>query len=187
MSPAIMNMPTPSVNTERLILRELVPDDTAALAMILGDPEVMRYSVRGVLSEQATHEFIDWCRCSYRQHGFGPWAVVDKSTSTLAGFCGLNAERVDDADEIEVGYRLAPGFWGRGLGTEAARGALAHGFDTVGIDSLIAIVQPANVASVKVIQKLGFGSYIHSQYHRQGVRIYRMNAQQWSSRPCTRG
>lgn len=182
-----MNTPIPSVTTERLILRELMPDDTAALALILGDPDVMRHSVRGVLSEQATREFIDWCRLSYRQHGFGPWAVVDKSTSTLAGFCGLNAERVDDADEIEIGYRLASGFWGKGLGTEAARGALTHGFDTVGIDSLIAIVQPANVVSVKVIQKLGFSGYIHSQYHRQGVRIYRMNAQQWSSRSSAQG
>jgi ribosomal-protein-alanine N-acetyltransferase len=182
-----MNTPTASVQTERLILRELTPDDTQALARILGDAEVMRHSVRGVLSEQATGEFIDWCRYSYCQHGFGPWAVVDKSSSTLAGFCGLNAERVDDADEIEIGYRLAPGFWGKGLGTEAARGALAHGFGKLGIDSLIAIVQPANVASVKVIQKLGFSGFIHSQYHRQGVRIYRMNAGQWSSRLARQG
>ena len=122
-----MNKPIPSLHTDRLMLRELTPDDTPALARILGDAQVMRHSVRGVLSEQATGEFIDWCCQSYRQRGFGPWAVVDKSSSTLAGFCGLNAERVDDADEIEIGYRLAPGFWGKGLGTEAARSALSHG------------------------------------------------------------
>jgi RimJ/RimL family protein N-acetyltransferase len=178
-----MNTPTSPLDTPRLILRELTPDDTPALARILGDAQVMRHSVRGVMSEQATGEFIDWCRHSYRAHGFGPWAVQDKSSSTLAGFCGLNAERVDDADEIEIGYRLAPAFWGKGLGTEAARRALSHGFDKLRIDSLIAIVEPANVASVKVIEKLGFSGFIHSQYHRHGVRIYRMNARQWSSRP----
>jgi len=178
-----MNTPQSPLDTPRLILRELTPDDTPALAKILGDAQVMRHSVGGVMSEQATGEFIDWCRQSYRVHGFGPWAVQDKSSSTLAGFCGLNAERVDDADEIEIGYRLAPGFWGKGLGTEAARRALNHGFDKLRIDSLIAIVEPANVASVKVIQKLGFSGFIHSQYHRHGVRIYRMNARQWSSRP----
>lgn len=176
-----------SLHTERLILRELSPEDTPALARILGDAEVMRHSVRGVLSERQTGEFIDGCRHSYRQYGFGPWAVVDRSSLTLAGFCGLNAERVDDVDEIEIGYRLAPEFWGKGLGTEAARAALSHGFDTVGIASMIAIVEPANVASVKVIQKLGFSGFIHSQYHRRSVRIYRMSAQQWSSRCALQG
>ena len=168
------------LHTERLILRELTPDDTPALARILGDAEVMRHSVAGVLSEKATSEFIDGCRISYRERGFGPWAVVEKSTSILAGFCGLNAERVDDKDEIEIGYRLATGFWGKGLGTEAARSAVSYGFEQLQVPSLIAIVQPTNLASIKVIKKLGFGGYIHSQYHRQGVRIYRMTAQQWA-------
>lgn len=170
------------LHTERLILRELTPDDTPALAQILGDAEVMRHSVAGVLSEKATGEFIDWCRMSYRERGFGPWAVVEKSTSTLAGFCGLNAERVDEKDEVEIGYRLATGFWGRGLGTEAARGVLAYGFEQLGLSSLIAIVQPTNLASVNVIKKLGFSGFVHSQYHRQSVRIYRMTAQQWALR-----
>jgi ribosomal-protein-alanine N-acetyltransferase len=168
------------LHTDRLILRELTPDDTPALAKILGDAEVMRHSVAGVMSEKATGEFIDWCGFSYRERGFGPWAVVEKSTSTLAGFCGLNAEWVDGTDEIEIGYRLATGFWGKGLGTEAARRAVSYGFEQLQVPSLIAIVQPANFASVKVIQKLGFGGFIQSQYHRQGVRIYRMTAQQWA-------
>ena len=168
------------LQTERLILRELTPDDTPALAQILGDAEVMRHSVAGVLSEKATGEFIDWCRISYCERGFGPWAVVEKSTSTLAGFCGLNAEVVDEKHEIEIGYRLATRLWGKGLGTEAARSAVSCGFDQMRASSLIAIVQPANFASVKVIQKLGFGGFVHSQYHRQGVRIYRMTAQQWA-------
>ncbi len=170
-----------ALRTDRLILRELTPDDTPALARILGDAEVMRHSVHGVMSEQSTGEFIEWCRHSYRQHGFGPMAVVDKSSSTLAGFCGLNAEQVDGADEVEIGYRLATAWWGRGIGTEAARATLAHAFGRLGVDSLIAIVEPTNVASVKVIQKLGFSGFIHSQYHRRGVRIYRMTEQQWSS------
>lgn len=169
------------LETERLMLRRLTPDDRPALAQILGDSEVMQYSVAGVLSEKATGEFIEWCQYSYQQHGFGPWAVVEKSSAALAGFCGLNAERVDDADEIELGYRLAPAFWGRGLGTEAARAALRFGFEQLNVASVIAIVQPANVASVAVIQKLGFGGYVHSQYHRRAVRIYRMTALQWAS------
>lgn len=175
-----MNRSFTALHTDRLILRELVPDDAPALARILGDAEVMRHSVAGVLSEKATGEFIDGCRISYLERGFGPWAVVEKSTSTLAGFCGLNAECVDGKDEIEIGYRLATGFWGQGLATEAARSAVSYGFDHLRVPSLIAIVQPTNIASVKVIRKLGFSGFVHSQYHRQGVRIYRMSAQQWA-------
>jgi RimJ/RimL family protein N-acetyltransferase len=175
-----------ALRTDRLILRELTHDDTLALAQILGDAEVMRHSVRGVMSEHSTGEFIDWCRHSYREHGFGPMAVIDKSSSTLAGFCGLNAERVDDADEIEIGYRLGTAFWGRGLGTEAAQVTLNHAFNRLGINSVIAIVEPTNVASVKVIQKLGFSGFIHSQYHRRGVRIYRMTEDQWAVRQTSR-
>lgn len=74
------------LETERLMLRRLTPDDRPALAQILGDSEVMQYSVAGVLSEKATGEFIEWCQYSYQQHGFGPWAVVEKSSAALAGF-----------------------------------------------------------------------------------------------------
>jgi RimJ/RimL family protein N-acetyltransferase len=175
-----MNTSSPILQSERLILRELVPDDTSALALILGDAEVMRHSVHGVLSAQETAGFIDACRRSYRERGFGPWAVVDKSSSTLAGFCGLNAEYVDGADEVEIGYRLGRGFWGKGLGTEAARMALAYGFDKVKLSAVIAIVEPDNLASLNVIRKLGFTGFVHSQYHRRGVKIYRMTAQQRS-------
>ena len=98
------------LHTERLILRELTPDDTPALAQMLGDAEVMRYSVAGVLSEKATGEFIDWCRMSYRERGFGPWAVVEQSTSTLAGFCGLNAERGREAAQCRT-HRVHTGLF----------------------------------------------------------------------------
>ena len=176
-----MNTPDTLLETERLILRPLTSDDRPALAQILGNAQVMQYSVAGVLSEKATGEFIEWCQYSYHQHGFGPWAVVEKSSAAVAGFCGLNAEQVDDADEIELGYRLAPAFWGRGLGTEAARAALRHAFEHLHVASVIAIVQPGNVASVRVIKKLGYSGFVHSQYHRRAVRIYRMTALQWAS------
>jgi len=164
------------LQTPRLLLRELTPDDVPALAVMLADPEVMRFSVRGVMSQQATAEFVQWCIHSYAANGFGPWAVVEKSSGQLAGFCGLNAEQVDGADEIGIGYRLAPSFWGRGLATEAVRATLAHCFDALNIGSVIAIVEPANLASIKVIHKAGFTTYIHSQYHRRGVRIYRLGS-----------
>lgn len=181
----LMNEPRVILHTERLTLRELSPADIPALAAILGDPEVMRFSVRGPLNELATAEFVQWAIRCYVADGFGPWAVIETASGALAGFCALNREEVDRADEVEIGYRLAPAFWGRGLGTEAALATLAHGFETLGIESIIGIVQPANVASVRVLRKVGFKDFVYSQYHRLGVRIYRMTREQWlAGRSC---
>lgn len=167
------------LQTQRMILRELSGADVLPLAQILSDPEVMRYSVRGVLSESATAEFVDWSCQSYALHGFGPWAVVEKGSGELMGFCALNRENVDGVEEVEIGYRLAPRFWGQGYATEIARATLAYGFEHLGLASIIAIVQPANSASVRVIQKAGFNAFVYSQYHRLGVRIYRLSRDEW--------
>lgn len=167
------------VQTQRMILRPLRSTDVLPMAQILGDPDVMRYSVRGVLSQAATAEFINWSIGSYALHGFGPWAVVETSTDALIGFCALNPENVEGAEEVEIGYRLARPFWGQGLATEIVRATLAYGFASLGLRSIIAIVQPANVASVRVIQKVGFSAFVYSQYHRLGVRIYRLTREEW--------
>ncbi|MBP0943620.1 GNAT family N-acetyltransferase [Pseudomonas alliivorans] len=173
-----------TTRTDRLVLRDFEVADVPALAGILGDPHVMRYSVRGVLSEQATGEFVRNCMHAYSADGFGPQAVIEVETNRLIGFCGLNAEQVDQVMEVEIGYRLAPSYWGRGLASEAALVTLRHGFETLQLASVIAIVQPENIASVRVLHKAGFRDYIHSQYHRLGVRIYRLTLEQWQSRHC---
>ncbi|MEE4665934.1 GNAT family N-acetyltransferase [Pseudomonas alliivorans] len=173
-----------TTRTDRLVLRDFEVADVPALAGILCDPHVMRYSVRGVLSEQATGEFVRNCMHAYSADGFGPQAVIEVETNRLIGFCGLNAEQVDQVMEVEIGYRLAPSYWGRGLASEAALATLRHGFQTLQLASVIAIVQPENIASVRVLHKAGFRDYIHSQYHRLGVRIYRLTLEQWRSRHC---
>jgi RimJ/RimL family protein N-acetyltransferase len=170
------------LETDRLLLRELTAEDVPALALILGDAQVMRHSVRGVMTEKATREFVGGCIFSYQANDFGPWAVVEKCSSAFIGFCGLNAEPVEGTEEVEIGYRLDRAFWGKGLATEAAAATLAYAFETLGIDSVIAIVEPENIASVNVIEKLGFNTFIHSQYHRRGVKIYRMTLSGWHSR-----
>lgn len=172
-----------ALHTPRTLIREFEVADVPALAAILGDPQVMQYSVRGVLSEQAVDEFVHNCRACYQADGFGPMAVVETASGELIGFCGLNSEVVDGNLEVEIGYRLATRFWGRGLATEAVQACLGLGFTTLNLASIIAIVQPENVASEKVLQKAGFRHYVHSQYHRLGVRIYRMSAEQWQGVP----
>lgn len=169
------------LETPRLLIRELKAEDVAALALILGDAKVMRHSVGGVMTTKETREFVAGCIFSYQANDFGPWAVIDKSNNALIGYCGLNAEPVEGIEEVEIGYRLAREYWGNGLATEAAKAVRDCAFDVLGVDSLIAIVEPENIASVNVIEKLGFNTFIHSQYHRRGVKIYRMTRLSWAS------
>jgi len=148
-------------------------EDVGALAEILGDPRVMEFSTNGPCTEDDTRQFIDWCRDSYRDHGFGQWAIVDRLSRAVIGFCGLSHVELDGAQEIEVGYRLAPSVWGQGLASEAAEAAVEYGFSHCRIDSIIAIIATRHVVSACVAEKVGFRIDTHTTYRDWDVGIYR--------------
>ncbi|MGE0082604.1 MAG: GNAT family N-acetyltransferase [Thiohalomonadaceae bacterium] len=105
------------LETPRMVMRPWSLDDVPALAEILGDPEVMKHSVRGIYDEAATRKFMQWCLACYESRRVGPLALVEKATAAFIGFCGVGSERVGDAEEMNLGYRLVRRYWGRGLAT----------------------------------------------------------------------
>lgn len=165
--------------TARLLVRRLSLADVPALSAILGDPDVMKYSVRGAYDEPATRRFVEWCLANYEAHGIGPWGLVDKSSSSLIGFCGVAPERVGDTDEINLGYRLARRYWGRGLATEAARTVLAYAFGNKAFESVVAIIVPEHIGSLRVAEKVGFSRFREIEFHGQQVRLYRLTHHEW--------
>lgn len=171
----------PLFETPRLIGRPLTRDDLPALTAILSDPLVMQYSLRGVCDEQATGQFIDWCLECYAERGTGPWALVEKSSGELAGFCGVSPEQVGEVQELNLGYRLATRFWNRGLAVEAARGVLRWVFCQWPLASVVVIIEPAHGASLRVAQKAGFSAFREIEFHQRPVRLYRMTGQQWQA------
>ena len=100
----------PLFETDRLIARQLSYRDIPLLTAMLGDPEVMKFSVRGVCDEEATRKFVDWCLECYAAHGLGPWAFCEKKSGDFIGFCGVGPELVADVEQISLGYRLARRF-----------------------------------------------------------------------------
>ena len=82
---------------------------------------------------------------------------------------------MDGANEIEIGYRLARDRWGNGLATEVAERVVDHGFANCNIDSIVGIVSPRHAASIRVLEKLGFHSFIETRYNGWDVRVYRLN------------
>jgi RimJ/RimL family protein N-acetyltransferase len=165
--------------TARMLIRPLTLDDVPALTEILSDPEVMKHSVRGVCDEAATRRFVEWSLACYQSHGVGPWALIEKETSTLIGFCGVGPERIGEVEEINLGYRLARRHWGSGLATESARAALAYAFGTLAFDSVVVIIEPEHAASLRVAEKAGFRKFQEVAFHGKQVRLYRLTHDDW--------
>lgn len=160
--------------TSRLIVRELSEQDLSELTSMLADPAVMEYSVRGVCDEHATRQFYDWCRSSYEAHGFGPWALQEKASGQLVGFCGVSPELVEGQQEINLGYRLARQFWHQGLATEAVMGVLNYALFEMALESVVVIIRPEHQASLRVAEKAGFSDYRLVEFHDRPVRLYRV-------------
>ena len=141
--------------TERLILRPFDMSDVEAMCRVLCDPEVMLFS-GGVEFPEGVRGWIKACIGNYSCLGFGHWAMVEKSAKGAMGYCGLTQfPDIDGQPEIEIGFRLARSFWYRGYATEAAVAVRDYAFHTLYLPRLIALIDPENTASIRVVDKIG--------------------------------
>jgi ribosomal-protein-alanine N-acetyltransferase len=142
----------PVLQTERLSLREFEREDLDALATILSDPETMRYYPMS-FDRAAVADWIQRNRTRYANDGYGLWAMILNSTHELIGDCGLVRQIVDGVDEIEIGYHVRRNLWGKGYASEAAQACRDYGFANLGVDRLISLIRPENLASRRVAEK----------------------------------
>ncbi|SRR5581483_474304 len=161
------------LETERLIFRKLTPNDAEALYRIYHEPAVLKYFAHGppdsVESERAGIErHLDY----YDRHGFGLWATILRDSGEIIGRCGLLSQQVDGATEIEVAYLLSSHFWGRGLGSEAARAIRDFAFQALGYSRLISIIHPQNLASKRVATAIGMTFSRLTRLYNMDVEIF---------------
>jgi ribosomal-protein-alanine N-acetyltransferase len=142
------------LETPRLVLREFVPEDADALAVVISDAETMRY-YPAPFDRAGVEEWIERNRRRYQADGFGLWAMVLKSTGELTGDCGLIRQEVDGGGEVEIGYHVRRDLWGRGLATEAARACRDYGFANLPVNRLVSLIRPENLSSRRVAEKNG--------------------------------
>jgi ribosomal-protein-alanine N-acetyltransferase len=174
-----------SVETERLLLRPFERDDLDEFASINADADVMRYIGDGKPQTRAQTEMrLNAILDHWAQHGFGLWAVVDKASNALIGFCGL--QYLDNTAEIEVGYRLARQFWGLGYATEAAAATLRYAFEVLGLDRIVAVVQPENFASQSVIEKIGLRYVKEARFYNSDVEYYAITRSEFEAMTADR-
>ena len=160
----------------RLILRPLLASDAEAVFAVFGDREVMRFSLHGPLvSLDECAAFIEDNAQRQASHGYSFWGVVERAGGRLVGTCGF-ARFGFAPGGIELAYRLRRDRWGRGYATEAARSALAHGFGPLGLTRVIAAVEPANAASLRVVEKCGFSFAEARLMAGRQARVYTLDA-----------
>ena len=168
--------------TSRLILRPFSRDDEDAAFRFFGDPDVMRFSLNGPhLSRKPTEDFILTNINRQRRCGFSIWAVVEQSSGMVIGMCGL-AEFGHGVPGIELAYRLRRDRWGQGYASEAAEGAVAHAFTGLQLERLIGAVEPANLASVRVLEKSGFQKVTRRNIAGKDAFLFEQNRSDWLSR-----
>jgi len=161
--------PAPTIETGRLRLRAFEEGDIRDV-VFYADPEVMRYIPGGardpaVLDTRFRAQLVN-AGDQWSRHGFGMWAVVLGTSGSVIGHCGLQ-HLPGSSDEIEVYYLLDKPHWNQGLATEATRAALTFGFDRAGLQRIVAIAMPENVASQRVMQKAGMR--LEGAAHHYGI------------------
>lgn len=142
--------------TPRLVFREFGEADLPELAGLLADPNVMQFSWQGPRDLAGSREVLAEFQRTYRELGFGKWALFDRASGEFVGYCGIERCAVPGVNELELGYRLNRKFWGQGLAAEAAAAAVKHAFDIARLTCVIAFVEPVNAASVRVLEQTGF-------------------------------
>ncbi len=155
------------LETERLILRELRPDDAEGMMQLHSHPEVQKYTGDGViLSREGIREKIREKMQDYQKYGYGRWATILKGGNQFIGWSGL--AYLPEFDEIDVGYRFLPEFWGKGLATEATRAILDYAFRELKLSRIVAIAMIENKASIRVMEKAGMHFEKFAPYFPEG-------------------
>jgi RimJ/RimL family protein N-acetyltransferase len=143
------------IETSRLILRPFEEGDAEAAFTWFGDPDVMHFTTTG---PDSSIEKTKARLAKYQEHqsayGFSKWIILDRATGSAIGDSGLL--NLEEYGRIDLGYRFAKPYWGKGLATEAAAAWVRAAFGDFHIARLTAFVHPENVASIRVLDKLGF-------------------------------
>jgi RimJ/RimL family protein N-acetyltransferase len=178
------------LDTERLRLRQWRPSDLAPFAQMNNDPRVMEF-FPARLDRDASDALAGRIETKIAERGWGLWAAEVRDTGEFIGFIGLQPPiaQLPCSPCVEIGWRLAQPYWGKGLASEGARAALRFGFETLGLDEIVSFTVPANRRSRAVMERLGMqedkaGAFEHPSI-APGNRLrlhclYRLGKKRWS-------
>ena len=159
------------LETERLILREFLPEDADALGLVLSDTDAMKH-YPALIDRAGTERWIERNLRRYAEDGVGLWAMVLKATGELIGDCGIIRQEVEGEFLYEIGYHLRRDHWGRGFATEAAVACREWGFAHLEVDRLISLIRPENLPSCRVAERNGMTVWKEVDWRGIKHRVY---------------
>jgi RimJ/RimL family protein N-acetyltransferase len=173
--------PPPIGSTARVVLREFTRDDVDDIYALDSDPRVMRYIGDGSVStrddasaaiERSLKRYAD-------TPGLGAWHARRRDTGAFIGWVSL--KHAGESTDIEVGYRLMAGAWGQGFATELARAMLERGFGLLALDRIIGVTHPENLASQRVLRKIGMADEGWGHYYDQDLRLFAIDRDRFAA------
>lgn len=180
------------IHTARLLLRQWTPADRAAFAQLNADPQVMAF-FPAVLDRSASDAMAERCATLIAERGWGFWAVECKANQQFIGFVGLHipGAELPFSPCVEIGWRLARAYWGKGLATEAAHAVLHYAFEQLALQEIVSFTALGNLRSQAVMQRLGMQrSPAHFEHpalalghHLRTHCLYRISRVAWERRP----
>lgn len=163
---------TEILKTDHLVLRVFELSDLDSFAAIEADPVVMRYQVSGPRLRERVQMSIAWFIQLQEKHGFSLWAVELLQTGEFIGYCGLLAQNFAGHIEIELAYELAKAHWNKGYASEAAGEVRDWAFANLKVPKVISIIDPSNVAAIRVAEKTGMRYVRNLEYAGKDCRLY---------------
>lgn len=173
------------LRTHRLLLTRFEPSDLDDFLAMRNEPEVIRILGHTRAQQEAAH--VQSLSDHWARHGYGWWVARDPGSGVFLGCGGLRSHTIAGVPETELAYSFLPGYWGRGYASELARVAVAQGFVRLGVRDIVGFALPENVASRRVMEKIGFLRE-HELLHAGRLHLlYRLNVDAWRVAPLKRG
>ncbi len=164
------------VETNRLILREIIDSDIDAMYELDSDPEVHKYlGNKPVKTKEESKKAIDFIRQQYIERGIGRWAVINKETQEFMGWSGLKLNTEEPmnghTNYYDVGYRFIKRFWGKGYATESGKASIQYAFETMKLKTIYGITEIDNQASHNALLKIGLQHIENFNYEKENLTL----------------
>ncbi|MBK8448574.1 MAG: GNAT family N-acetyltransferase [Saprospiraceae bacterium] len=174
------------LETERLILRQLVPSDDIGMFELDSNPEVHKYlGNKPVTNIEECRSIIESVQKQYLENGIGRWAMIEKSSGNFTGWTGLKfiKDKINNhVDFYEVGYRIIQEYWGKGYAAESTKASLKYAFENLNAKEVFGITNVENLKSRKVLEKCGLKfieTFVWHEWHEVNCNWLKITKEEW--------
>ncbi|MGI8639326.1 MAG: GNAT family N-acetyltransferase [Pyrinomonadaceae bacterium] len=173
----------PIIETERLLLRMFKTEDLDVVYQLFSDADVQKYlSAENRRTREQLKVTLKNLVRRWDERGFGIWCVTEKNTTEIVGYCGF--QYFDNMMEIEILFAFLQDFWGSGFATEAAKACLRFWFEELTVDKILAATYPKNIASRRVLEKIGMRFVEQSTRYNMEAVTYLISRNEYQADDC---